>query len=77
MSASKREKRPPQNLPSVGDDVRLRGRRSVGKLIEVNDQNKWATVDWDPTKAEPGPKLCHLYELERLAESASVNPKGE
>lgn len=58
----------PPNLPAVGDDVKLRGRTSFGKLIGLNEQNLWARVDWDPTVAAQCPKLCHLYELERITQ---------
>lgn len=56
----------PPNLPKVGDDVKLRGRLSFGRLVSLNEGNLWARVDWDPTVAAQCPKLCHLYELERV-----------
>lgn len=61
-----KSKKPPPNLPTVGDDVALRGRKSFGRLEFINDENLWARVDWDPTIAAQCPKLCHLYELERI-----------
>jgi len=54
----------PQNLPKMGDDVKLRGRKSFGKLVDLDERTLWARVDWDPTVASQCPKLCHLYELE-------------
>ena len=64
----------PQNLPSAGDRVRLRGRKSLGMLDYVNER-LWANVKWDdpPTGDESRPLLCHLYELERVANSTSTN----
>lgn len=49
-------------LPVVGDRVKLRGRESTGKLDRVNDLN-WAVVIWEADR--PGPKIVHLFELEK------------
>lgn len=54
--------RAPINTPDVGDRVKLRGREFAGKLAHVSG-NKWSEVHWDDA---PGPKICHLHELERL-----------
>jgi hypothetical protein len=56
--------RPPLNTPDVGDRVRLRGRKSRGLLNRV-DADKWSFVWWDADAQ--GPKICHLFELERIA----------
>ena len=57
--------RPPTNIPNVGDRVKLRGRKSIGLLEGVNDR-QWAIVAWDAEL--PGPKIVHLFELEKLPE---------
>lgn len=57
--------KPPPNVPSIGDRVRMRGRNSVGELMRVNDRN-WATVRWDTDVfVPPGPDIVHLHELEK------------
>jgi hypothetical protein len=56
--------RPPPNLPTVGNDVRLRGTNKTGKLLDFNPSNQWAFVAWDETT--PGPHVCHRFELERI-----------
>lgn len=57
-------KRPPPNTPRVGDRVRLRGREPTGTLRGVNPENQWSRVEWD--RNGEGPRLCHLYELEKI-----------
>jgi hypothetical protein len=66
-------KKSPQNLPSVGDRVQLRGRAShKGKLVDTNDR-LWAWVEWDSSLG--GPVICHLYELEKLSDDGVTKPK--
>ncbi len=55
--------KPPLNLPKRGDRVRLRGRAHIGWLRKMDDETKWATVEWD----DGGPKIVHLHELEKVA----------
>jgi len=55
-------KRAPQNLPVIGDYVRLRGHIPVGVLRHIGPENGWCRVDWDA--AVRGPTFCHLRELE-------------
>ena len=57
-------KRPPVNLPTIGDRVRLRGRGVIGILRRVIQENNWSYVDWEAAAA--GPVICHLFELEKL-----------
>lgn len=47
----------------IGERVRLRGREPRGVLRRVNESSLWAQVEWDAET--PGPKHCHLKELER------------
>lgn len=56
----------PKNLPQVGDTVRLKGRGLTGVLVRVNDR-LWSFVSWDDTQL-PGPKIVHLYELEKYSQ---------
>lgn len=56
--------RAPQNLPAEGDRCRLRGRQCTGTVGSVNARN-WTLVVWDGSENE-GPKICHLYELEKI-----------
>jgi hypothetical protein len=55
-------KRPP-NTPDRGDKVRLRGRAHEGVLVKYDPESLWSTVEWEAQ----GPKVCHLYELEKVA----------
>ena len=59
-------KKPP-NTPEKGDRFSLRGRTASGRLRDVNER-LWAAVDWDA--GVEAPKLCHLYELQKIGESA-------
>jgi hypothetical protein len=65
-------------VPKVGDRVKLKGREPVGTLRHVgfSPDGKptegvyaptalWCTIDWD--EATPGPKICHLREIEKVA----------
>ena len=51
-------------LPKRGDRVKLKGRIPFGVIHKMNDDDKWVTVEWD--NSAPGPKYCHLYELELI-----------
>lgn len=52
--------KPPTNTPTIGDNVRLRGRPAWGVLKSV-DVRLWAQVDW--AEGAAGPKFVHLHEL--------------
>lgn len=55
----------PPNLPAVNDKARLRGRPSLTGIVKfINAENHWARVTWD--HEGHGPRLCHLYELEKI-----------
>ncbi|KHQ51089.1 hypothetical protein OA50_04460 [Mameliella alba] len=56
----------PPNTPTRGDRVKRRGRDDGrrGNLSKMDDATKWATVEWDDGG---GPRMCHLFELERSA----------
>lgn len=58
--------RPPVNTPAPGDRVKMRGRDARGTLSRVNHLN-WALVAWDD--GATGPKVVHLFELEKLPPS--------
>ena len=61
--------KPPSNLPSEGDKVKLRGRNAIGRLTHISTVDippifsQWANVKWD--EGNKGPTVCHLYELEK------------
>jgi hypothetical protein len=57
--------KPPPNLPAAGDNCRLRGKQSLGKVLVINPLNNWARVEWDPAETPFAPLMCHLYELEK------------
>ena len=62
MSVSKKI---PKNSPQAHDRVKLRGREIIGTLKQ--ETNKWCLVNWDSTNKEVGPRICHLYELEKMS----------
>jgi len=49
---------------SHGDRVKLKGRVPAGVIEKMGVDSKWVSVNWD--KETPGPKYCHLYEVERI-----------
>lgn len=56
--------KPPKNLPDEGDKCTLRGKHPyIGQVISIDKENDWTTVDWFGSS---GPKICHLYELEKF-----------
>lgn len=59
----------PLNLPNVGDSIRFRPNGYLGTLKTLLLPYNWATVEWK----EPfiGPKIVHLFELEKLEESTN------
>jgi hypothetical protein len=58
--------KPPPNIPGRGDRCRLRGDHTkCGHLVKYDPESLWATVDWW-REAGPGPKVVHLYELEKI-----------
>lgn len=57
-----RNKKGPPDTPAIGDRVTLRGKGEKGVLKNVNKSTNWSYVDWE----ESGPKICHLFELERI-----------
>lgn len=52
----------PQNPPSTGEYVLLKGRGQEGILVSVTDEG-WAYVDWYKGK---GPKIVSIDELAKL-----------
>ncbi len=56
----------PPNLPDRKDRVKRRGRDDGrrGVLSKMDDETLWATVTWDDGA---GPKMVHLYEVERAS----------
>ena len=54
--------RGPKNLPDREDRVKLRGRERRGKLLKMDDEILWCTVQWDDSDKTT---MCHLYELEK------------
>lgn len=57
-----KKKKGPPNTPVIGDCVKLRGGEAKGVLRNVNKSTNWSYVDWEVA----GPKICHLFELERI-----------
>jgi hypothetical protein len=55
----------PSDLPAVGDIVRLKGRGGRGIIVHITRKN-WVEMDWDA--GSPHPKICHLFELEKIPE---------
>ena len=49
--------------PSLNDKVKLRGRSQEG-ILERIENKTWCIVKW--TSEETGPKIVHLYELEKI-----------
>lgn len=54
----------PKNLPDEGDHCTLRGYPHIGTVISINKDDNWVFVDWH---GSTGPKICHLFELEKYA----------
>ncbi len=51
-------------LPKRGSKVKLKGRNPFGVIKTMDEESKWVHVEWN--KNTPGPKYCHLYELEEI-----------
>ena len=56
----------PLNLPTVGDYCKLRGKQSCGKVVTINPKNNWAYIEWIKEETPSAPKMCHLFELEKV-----------
>lgn len=59
----------PQDLPAVGDQVKLRGRGGIGIVLHITPRN-WVEVKWEPIRDGhlliAQPRICHLFELEKI-----------
>jgi hypothetical protein len=52
----------PKDTPSIGDRVEWRGHGNRGLLVQVDTEDHWSHVKWDPA----GPVLIHLFELKKI-----------
>lgn len=66
-------RKPPADLPKEGDRVRLKGRHNfgIGVINDINPENNWVSIDWDSAgsfghSGGNTPRICHLYELEKV-----------
>lgn len=60
MTQKPKRKGPPNVPDAVGNIVKLRGTDNYGLVLQINSNN-WVQVSW----VDKGPKICHLFELEK------------